>query len=102
MVYWLFPADLGVVVSVSVACWLGFLTITRAIGVEVWMFDFDWDISGTGLVLSSVENFFLILVEGLVSDNRNFSGLSGDDSSVLGVVLSVVSGLRFSSPRFSK
>merc|ERR1711934_461183 len=81
----------------SMACWLRFDTITRVIGVEVWLSDFDWDISGTGLVLSLVENLFLILVEGLVSDNGNISGLSGDDSSVLGVVLSVVSSLRFSS-----
>ena len=57
----------------------------------------DWDISGTGLVLSSVENLFLISVGGLVGDDWNISGLGGDNVTVLGVVLGVVSGLFFHS-----
>merc|ERR1719203_2153471 len=79
--------------TISSAAWLRFYTITGVVRVGAWDCSINWDISGPGLILGSVENLFLISVGSLVGDDWDISGLLGDDSSVLGVVLSVVPGL---------
>ena len=87
-------------VSVSTATsisWFGFNTITRVVGVVSEENLVDWDISCSGLVLSSVENLLLISVGGLVVDDWNISCVKSGDSSVLSVIDSVVSCLFLSS-----
>ena len=83
--------------SMSVGCWVGFFTITRVEGVLTNSVSLDWDISSPGLVLGSVGDLLFLSVGSLVGDDGNLSGLLGDDCSVLGVVLSVVSRVRLSS-----
>ena len=90
--------DLGVVVSTteSTTRWLRLFTITRVIGVVSLQGPLNWNISGSGFVLSSVEDLFLISVGGLVGDDGYVTGLSGGDCPVLSLIDSVVAGLLLS------
>lgn len=83
--------------SVAAAAWLRFFTITGVIGVVSCNGSLDWDISCPGLVLSHIGDVFFISVGGLVCDDRDFSGLSGDDCPVLSVILGVEPGVALSS-----
>ena len=85
------------VMAMAMVSWLGLNTITRVVGVVSLDDSVDWDISGPGLILSHVVNFFLISVGGFVVDDWNISGLDSGDWSVCSLVDSVVSCLVLSS-----
>ena len=70
--------------------------VTRVIGVVSDFLSLDWDISGPGLVLSSVLDLLLVSVGGLVGDDGNISVLGSGDGLVLGLLDGVVSGLSLS------
>ena len=65
--------------------------------METNNFSLDWDISGTGLVLSGVGDSLLISESSLVGDDWDLTSLSGGDWDVFNIVNSVESGLLLSS-----
>ena len=70
--------------------------VTRVIGVMSNFLSLDWNISGPGLVLSSVLDLLLVSVGGLVGDDGNISVLGSGHGLVLGLLDGVVSGLSLS------
>ena len=77
--------------------WFRFDTITRVIGVVTNHLSLDWNVSGTGLVLSGVGDGLLISVGSFVGDHWNFTGLNGDDWLVLDFINGVNASLLLNS-----
>ena len=75
------------------AVFVRFHVVTRVIGVVSSDDSLDWNISGPGLVLSLIDDLFLISEGSLVGDDGHISVCSGGDSAIFGVLLDVVPDL---------